>query len=582
MAEETNLSNFEFKTFKIKNSILLNRNSDPDINFYNDDELIKNISPLYYNPYSKDITKGMGDNSFSILHINIRSLKKNFESLKQFLYKIKIDFQIICLSETWCQDKNVENDSYFQIPNYNVVHQIRDLGKEGGGLCMFIKNSLLFKFNSNLNSITNDYESLCVEIINKASKNIVVHALYRPPSGNINAFKDHIKNLIENKLNLNKSVYFVGDINLNNLDYDVNKQTNKFFNFIFQSGYIPIINKPTRVTSGSATSIDQIITNEFINTKIKTGIFKTDISDHFPIFIISNKCIQPDAYKKKVTTRIINDTSIKYFHYLISCVNWNETLKNQNANEAYDIFLTEFLTHYNEAFPKITKLVKSKTLLNPWITNGIPKSSKIKQRLYCKFLKKRTLVNETTYKSYKRLFESVLKRSKKNYYSEKLKKNNSTQKTWNIIKEVIGKKNLDRNALLTNLKINNNLIVNKSLVAETLNNFFVNVGSNLASKIGPSQTNFRSYLTPNKSVMSNHELTEDELLNSVSLLKPNKSSGADDISSIVIIKSISFIKIPLLHIFNLSLTHGVFPENLKCAKVTPIYKTGDPSDVSNY
>ncbi|XP_065667720.1 uncharacterized protein LOC136088011 [Hydra vulgaris] len=168
---------------------------------------------------------------------------------------------------------------------------------------------------------------------------------------------------------------------------------------------------------------------------------------------------------------------------------------------------------------------------------------------------------------------------KKNYYSEKLKKNNSTQKTWNIIKEVIGKKNLDRNALPTNLKINNNLIVNKSLVAETLNNFFVNVGSNLASKIGPSQTIFRSYLTPNKSVMSNHELTEDELLNSVSLLKPNKSSGADDVSSIVIIKPISFIKIPL---FNLSLKHGVFPENLKCAKVTPIYKTGDPSDVSNY
>ncbi|XP_065650966.1 uncharacterized protein LOC136079171 [Hydra vulgaris] len=373
-------------------------------------------------------------------------------------------------------------------------------------------------------------------------------------------------------MNLNKSVYFVGDINLNILDYDVNKQTNKFFNVIFQSGYIPIINKPTRVTSGSATSIDQIITNEFINTKIKTGIFKTDISDHFPTFIISNKCIQPDAYKKKVTTRIINDTSIKYFHYLISCVNWNETLKNQNANEAYDIFLTEFLTYYNEEFPKITKLVKSKTLLNPWITKGILKSSKIKQRLYCKFLKKRTLVNETTYKSYY---------SKKNYYSEKLKKNNSTQKTWNIIK-VIGKKNLDRNALPTDVKINNNLIVNKSLVAETLYNCFVNLGSNLASKIGPSQTNFRSYLTPNKSVMSNHELTEDELLNSVSLLKPNKSSGADDVSSIVIIKSISFIKIPLLHIFNLSLKHGVFPENLKCAKVTPIYKTGDPSDVSNY
>ena len=46
---------------------------------------------------------------------------------------------------------------------------------------------------------------------------------------------------------------------------------------------IPTINKPTRVTRQSATAIDHILTNCFVNFDFKTTIFKSDTSDHFPI-----------------------------------------------------------------------------------------------------------------------------------------------------------------------------------------------------------------------------------------------------------------------------------------------------------
>ena len=48
---------------------------------------------------------------------------------------------------------------------------------------------------------------------------------------------------------------------------------------------IPTINKPTRVTSRTATAIDHIITNCFINVNFKIAIFKIDITDHFPVCI---------------------------------------------------------------------------------------------------------------------------------------------------------------------------------------------------------------------------------------------------------------------------------------------------------
>ena len=73
-------------------------------------------------------------------------------------------------------------------------------------------------------------------------------------------------------------------------------------------------------------------------------------------------------------------------------------------------------------FPKTEVKVKFKSVQRPWITKGIAKSLKKKQKIYEKFLKNRTPKNEETYKNKKTLSETIKKRSKKNFYSEKLQK----------------------------------------------------------------------------------------------------------------------------------------------------------------
>ena len=53
---------------------------------------------------------------------------------------------------------------------------------------------------------------------------------------------------------------------------------------------IPTINKPTRVTSYTATAIDNIITNSILDKDFQSATIKTDLSDHFPvIFVIKLK-----------------------------------------------------------------------------------------------------------------------------------------------------------------------------------------------------------------------------------------------------------------------------------------------------
>ena len=84
--------------------------------------------------------------------------------------------------------------------------------------------------------------------------------------------------------------------------------------------------------------------------------------------------------------------------------------------------------------------VKFRSNQSPWITKGIAKSSKKETRLYEKFLKNRTQKNEKTYKTYKNLFESIKKRSKKKIYSEKLQKfKGDAKKTCSVMKEILGK-----------------------------------------------------------------------------------------------------------------------------------------------
>ena len=82
---------------------------------------------------------------------------------------------------------------------------------------------------------------------------------------------------------------------------------------------------------------------------------------------------------------------------------------------------------------------------------------------------------------------------------------------------------------------------------------------------------------------SSTELLESECpLDAVYLLKPNKGNEVDDVSSNVVIKSMPYLKIPLSHIFTLSLNQGIFPDKLKAARVIPILKSGDETSVSNY
>lgn len=418
----------------------------------------------------------------------------------------------------------------------------------------------------------------------KNNKNIIFNVIYRPPNGHYNTFHKYFKNFLSKTCKTNKRIFLAGDFNLNVLDYKINHKVKNFLNEMYQYSCLPTINKPTRVTKKSASAIDHVITNSFINEKILTGIIKSDISDHFPIFHVSNMGNFPELSDSElITKRFITNETLEIFKDKLHNMDWTDIYRISDPSAAYEAFLKTFLLTFNESFPERQVKIKRKTLLSPWITKGIARSSKRKQRLYNKFLKNRTAENLAIYKNYKNLFESVKLKSKRNYDRDKLNQyKGNIQKTWNVIKEVIGKRKLCSSKLPSKITLNGTDIYDKNDIARNFNEFFANIGPNLAANIPKSTYRFEDFLEKPNSIMTEKPLSINELKEAFFSLKSNKSPGCDGINSNVVKKCFGELSGPLKHIFNQSLSCGIFPDKLKIARVTPIFKSGNKTLLENY
>ena len=224
-----------------------------------------------------------------------------------------------------------------------------------------------------------------------------------------------------------------GDFNINFLDFEKNKNVQDFISLMFRYNMIPLTNKPTRVTRHSANAIDHIITSSVTgHNDFESAIIKTDLSDHFPIvFAIKTNETTQRPVVKFTYKRSYCKKNIDKFKNILHKRNWDDIKKNEDPNKAYKHFLNIFIDICDKSFPKSEVKVKFKGNQSPWITKGIAISSKKKQRLYEKLLKNRTPKNEETYKTYKNLFETIKRISKKKFYSEKLQKfKGDAKKIW--------------------------------------------------------------------------------------------------------------------------------------------------------
>lgn len=517
--------------------------------------------------------------NLKLFHVNIRSLNANEPKLIEFLTACDFKFDIIVLSEI----RSTNIDSYCNLIDDYVFHYILPLKSCVGGVGMYIKRSLSPVVIPNLTCSTLSFECLWVELCANNIK-YIVGGYYRHPSTPVLLLKESLLGTLSS-LRKNRKCIVAGDINIDFNEYGQITSTTDFVDDLISTNFFPYAYLPTRITSTSATTIDHIYTNchSLSSLAIKCGVITTDIADHLCnfVFMVSSNV---KLTKERPFIRMHTAGNFTKYRNDLSLVNWDNLYCLNDVNSAYNMFSAKLNWIYGVNFPLVRaskKYVKNKC----WITVGLKTSIVKKQKLYKKWIISGLKRDNDAYRLHANLLRKLLRHAKMEYYRKALDSRfNSVKQIWYMLNKTLNSNSVKTRFTVKKLTLEDSTILDsESSIAESFNGYFCNIGSNLANKLPDLGDKFKIYLPPSlaNSFVCN-EITLCELDREISLIKNKTSCGPDHFSSYMLKSSKEYLLKPLLHVFNLSFSQGIFPEELKMSIVIPLYKKGNLDFMSNY
>ena len=542
---------------------------DQNFNYYTTHDFHSNYDINDFSSHSK---------SFAALNCNIRSLQGNHDNLVHMLSELQFPFSVIGLSEIKFKfDKDIITN--VNIPGYDFISQ--PSLSNAGGVGFYIKNNLTFAVLSELSVTEADFEALWIEINCDGQSNLICGVVYRHSNGNLDNFMDYINKTIEKVHLQTKNSLIMGDFNIDLLNSC--KPSNDFINTLASFFYQPHILQPTRITDHTATLIDNIFFNSIEHFTI-SGNIVYDLTDHLANFIIlSNFGSLPSNIKvyKRDYSKLNESTLISE----MQSIDWHSIFTSDS--DPSDMFCSFYSTISDIVDKHIPLKQLSKKELKfqskPWITPAIKVSIQVKNKLYKKYLKTKSCYFHSKFKLYRNKLNHLLKLSKLQYYNNYFLNNvKDIKKIWNGIKQIIHFKP-STNQRTIKIATNNNVITDPHMIADAFNNFFANIGKDLACSIPNVEMSPLEYLKiPLCNSFFIFPTTAEEIETEITKLKSSKAAGPFSIPVIILKILKTVISKPLEVLFNASFETGIVPDSFKLANVIPVYKKGSQTSLSNY
>ena len=565
-----------FPSFEITSGLLdLPNLSDYDINKH----MPQSIDSCYFTiPELSSLQ--VSSTEFIILHTNIRSLSLHYDELVSLSVHTNLNPDVIGVSEIWHSNDNpiVSN---IDISGYTFLKT--KSATQNGGVGLYIKDSLTFNPRNDLQSCTNEFETVWVEIENTNDKNFLIYCVYRHPNSDIDSLTVHFQNVLS-KLTSNKLLFVMGDFNINLLDYASHTPTCDFVNNFLSYSLLPCTHHPTRVSEQKASIIDNIYTNAN-NANITCGNILMQITDNFPQFmVLKNSHV---TYSKSELfiydySRFNKDAFLEDFNQVDVSYLENSDLDVNNKFSRFLQDLTSLISKHAPSRKKSRKEMKLKD--KPWINNRILKMMRIRDRILQKLKKRQTADNLQLYKKFRNCVSKELKESKARYYHNYFLTNSQNmKKMWSGIKSIISHKSFNSSSINKIKGNTGNATSDPSQMSNILNTFYINVASGIRKTIPRNPKSPLDYLsnrTSNSLFLT--LVTPFEVKDIIDALDPSKSVGPNSIP-IKLLKIVGCSISPLLALLiNQSFQSGINPDKFKIAKVISLFKKGNPERPSNY
>ena len=235
--------------------------------------------------------------------------------------------------------------------------------------------------------------------------------------------------------------------------------------------------------------------------------------------------------------------------------------------------------------PEKTKVLSARNILRaPWMTPGLLKSSQHCDKLYKQCVGcNKNHHNFIAFIEYRNQYNKIKRKAKLTYYQDKLNSyRNDSKNLWKTLNEIIGK-NRGKSSISDTFIVNGMETTDPRAISNGFCRFFTNVGKDFAANIPNAKKSYRNYLhKKNDKSLFLSPCVPNDILRMISSLKPKKSKGHDNLSAIFVKSIKNEISEPLSVIVNKSFESGIFPNDMKLAKLIPLYKKKDKKDMTNY
>ena len=507
--------------------------------------------------------------NLSVLCINMRSMANKFSELSSYLNRSKHNFSFIVLVETWL---NASSDVGLELDGYKSLSLYRDVGV-GGGIKIYHRDNISVVEVPNFTGCFLSCECLIIKAKVPNSGTIYLGGLYRPPQKSINLFTEFVENFMSDFAP--NRVILTGDLNIDISRTDLHG-VRDFMDTMISGGYTNEITLPTYVSplnNVESSVLDHCWHN--LDFSRRNYVIKPNISDHYAICIVFNTIVSNET--QTVRFRDFSDLSKSSFlqnvDYEFSCLPQNPV----NNPENYLITISDFLHRLlNKYFPFKTKTITEKRSKSPWLTPEVI-SCIDKKHDWFKLLKNKLITYES-YKTYCKALRHLLNLAEFDYIRSQFNSlGKNSIKNWRLLNKLLNRKG---KAIADNFDVDGTAISDARIIADKFNQHFVDHPKQINESIDSPIRDFSDLLITNMNSMPLFHSSAYEVSLIIDAMK--KNGGLKDIP-------VKFLKLcnqhvsPLLsYLFNMCINNAVFPDDLKVARVIPVYKKGPRDRICNH
>ena len=507
------------------------------------------------------VNRNCGSESLNILLLNCRSCRYKSDLIENLLIELDTKVHLITLTETWLKPGEI-----FNLYGYTSYHSHRSESERGGGVSIFILDSFA---SSRLFEIYDDcHNFLIVEI---PEINLKVCGIYTP-GRNYNTFIETFETL----LNKYKKIIFCGDFNINLTDE--NDVTVSDYNSRLVSNGFMILNSinseySTRISNSICTILDHFST-DMLDKTYSLAYYDSDpkLSDHRSLLLsIKIPNLKNESHNAMTIidyNKIPNEQFLTTLNYVTDFCELVDVCASAIANAK-----------------KVVNKTKSTHIIKSYITKKIHKMLKFKAKIFREHKKYPTnLYIFDLYKKYRNQISNLIRFSKKNYYSKEIIENkNNGNKMFKIMNEIVlNKKTVEKTDKIV-LCINGQEKRNSLDVAEIMNDYFINISSEITNNLVITNGSYLDTMVHNQCPLFNFQMCNSaEVIDIIDNINKKAAVGLDNISCkfLKIYKNLIGPKVSSL--INDIFSTSIFPRNMKTSKVIFIYKSGSRTEMSNY